>query len=91
MKSMMVGQHQVQVSGDRSTLWVHAPDGTTVGRFSRHFGIDVHRTMTEQLSGAAQCLYCTHEPPDVEAWQSFRVEMLRLHQVRVEAGLMDFS
>ena len=51
---------QVQVSQDGQTVWVHSADGSTVGRFSKRFGLDVHRTVTEQLQGASQCLHCTH-------------------------------
>lgn len=47
----------VQVSYDRKTVWVHALDGSTVGRFSKTFGIDAHTTATQQLLGASQCLH----------------------------------
>ena len=62
---------QVQVSQDGQTVWVHSMDGSTVGRFSRRFGLDVHRTVTEQLQGAPQCLHCTHEVPSHADWVLF--------------------
>lgn len=68
----------IQVSADRRTVWVHALDGSTVGRFSKQFGIDVHRTMTEQLAGAGQCLACTHEPAAAEDWERF-VALMKTH------------
>ena len=61
----------VQVSADRRTIWVHAHDGSTVGRFSTVFGMDVHTTFTEQLAGASQCLYCTHGAPSSVEWGKF--------------------
>jgi hypothetical protein len=62
---------RVQVSADRVTVWVHADDGSTVGRFSKRFGMDVHRTVTEQLAGAGQCLHCTHKPATEKDWRLF--------------------
>lgn len=35
---------QVQVSACGTTVWVHGLDGSTVGRFSKRFGMDVHTT-----------------------------------------------
>ena len=76
MSLKMVGQHAVQVSQDRGTLWVHAPDGSTVGRFSKRFGIDVHKTFAEQLDdGAKPCLHCTHAAAGPDEWLAFRRAM----------------
>lgn len=69
---------QVQVSADGSTVWVHTLDGSTVGRFSKRFGLDVHTTVTEQLDGADQCLHCTHVAPSADDWQKF-CELMQLH------------
>lgn len=66
----------VSVAGD--TVWVTGHDGSCVGRFSKRFGIDVHRTVTEQLAGAGQCLHCTHEAAGVDEWRVFR-EAIRMH------------
>lgn len=81
---------QVQVSADGSTVWVHALDGSTVGRFSKRFGLDVHATVTEQLAGASQCLHCTHTPPSPGDWSLFCSLMLQHHGVKVDQGLMRF-
>ena len=43
---------QVEASADGRTVWVHALDGSTVGRFSTLFGMDAHTSITEQLAGA---------------------------------------
>ena len=62
---------QIEVRADRSTGWAHPLDGSTVGRFSKRFGMDVHRTITEQMAGASQCLHCTHERPNQSDWLKF--------------------
>ena len=64
-------QYEVQISDLRDTVWIHASDGSTVGRFSR-FGIDLHNSVSEQLQRASQCRLCTHGRPTVEDWAVFR-------------------
>ena len=81
---------QVQVSADGNTVWVHVMDGSTVGRFSRRFGLDVHATVTQQLAGASQCLHCTHSPPSHGDWRLFCSLMLQHHGIAVDEGLMRF-
>lgn len=68
----------VQVSADGGTLWVHATDGSTVGRFSTRFGMDVHTSATEQLGGSPQCLHCTHSAPTYADWLEF-CDLVELH------------
>ncbi len=67
---------------DGRTVWVNSPDGDCIGRFSR-FGIDVHRGVKQQMAGEGECLHCTHEKPDAEAWRVFQGEVLRHHNVTV--------
>lgn len=81
----------VQLSGDGSTVWVHSDDGSTVGRFSRRFGLDVHRTVTEQLAGKGQCLHCTHEPAGEADWMKFCSLMQEHFGVTVDASLLEFE
>lgn len=79
---------QVQVSADGSTVWVHALDGSTVGRFSKRFGLDVHTTVTEQLAGADQCLHCTHVAPGFDDWLKF-CELMQFHYgIEVDPALI---
>lgn len=87
---MQPDSDHVQVSADRSTVWVHADDGSTVGRFSKRFGMDVHNTVTAQLAGASQCLHCTHEPAGEDQWLEFCRLMHQHHGIVVDAGLMLF-
>lgn len=80
---------QIDVSADRSTVWVHALDGSTVGRFSKVFGMDVHRTITEQMAGASQCLHCTHARPSKDEWLKFCELMSQHHGIEVDATLIE--
>lgn len=81
----------VQVSEDRRTCWVHALDGSTVGRFSMTFGMDVHTTLEAQLQGASQCLRCTHDAPTREDWIQFCALMREHYGVVVDPGLLAFD
>ena len=69
---------RIQVSEDGCTVWVHADDGSTPGRFSKVFGMDVHTTVTEQLAGSGQCLRCTHTAPGQKEWDEF-CDLMRQH------------
>jgi hypothetical protein len=90
LRAALIQDQQVQISPDGQTVWVHAGDGSTVGRFSRVFGIDVHRTATEQIAGKGQCLHCTHEPAGQAEWDQFCALMLEHHQIRVDPSIMTF-
>lgn len=81
----------VQVSEDGNTVWVHALDGSTVGRFSKTFGMDCHTTVTEQLAGAGQCLHCTHEPPGPAEWDLFCDLMHKHHGITVNRQAISFD
>ncbi|MFK4705557.1 hypothetical protein ABIC83_002396 [Roseateles asaccharophilus] len=81
---------QVQVSQCGTTVWVFSMDGSTIGRFSKKFGMDVHTTVTEQMSGAGECIRCTHEPAGPDQWQEFRELMFKHYGVSVAADLISF-
>jgi hypothetical protein len=51
--------YELQLSDTRNAVWIHASDGSTVGRFGR-MGIDLHNTVTEQMAGMPECRLCTH-------------------------------
>lgn len=82
---------QIQVSHDGATVWVHSMDGSTVGRFSKSFGLDVHTTARAQLAGADQCLNCTHEPAGKAEWALFCRLMREHHQIDVPIDLVEFE
>ena len=92
MLAEMAGKGQatfdVQVSECNRTVWVNASDGSCVGRFSKTFGIDVHRSGSDMTDGAGECLFCTHEKSGQEAWDRFRAEMLLHHGVALEKDLL---
>lgn len=80
--------YEVQLTPLRDRVWIHASDGSTVGRFSR-FGIDLHNTVTEQLNGMPQCRLCTHDAPTKGDWEMFRAKALEWWGVAVEADAFD--
>lgn len=72
-----------EVLSDGKTVWINAADGSSIGRFSR-FGIDVHKTLENQMKGEGQCLDCTHSKPSIQDWERFRTAMKSHHAVEVE-------
>jgi hypothetical protein len=81
---------EVRVSQDGGTVWVNGADGASIGRFSKQFGMDVHRTSAEQLEGMGQCLACTHERAGAAEWDAFRSKMLEHHGVALKRNLVSF-
>lgn len=75
MRGRMIGSFQVEWDG--ATVWVNASDGSCVGRFSK-FGIDAHRTVSDQIATGEQCIECTHEQPDPTGWARF-LELMQIH------------
>jgi hypothetical protein len=80
--------YEVQLSDSRTAVWVHASDGSTVGRFGRQ-GIDLHNTVSEQMNGASECRLCTHGQPGIEDWNLFREKALEWWGVNVPADAFD--
>ncbi len=66
---------KVQIRSDGRTVWVNSPE-QLLGRFSR-MGIDVH------VDGACAGDGCKPGPCTVEHWDTFKREMLRVHQINV--------
>ncbi|KVV07502.1 hypothetical protein WK77_16270 [Burkholderia ubonensis] len=83
--------HCIEVSAAGDRVWVNDREGSCIGRFSKRFGIDVHRTLADMLAGADQCLYCTHEPGGEEAWAAFRAAMEQHHGIVMPENLISFS
>jgi hypothetical protein len=80
--SVLPLEYEVEWSVTNDKVWIHASDGSTVGRFSR-FGIDLHNTVTDQLAGMPECRLCTHERPSVADWDMFREKALEWWDVNV--------
>lgn len=82
--------HDIEVSHDRKIVWVTAGDGSCVGRFSKRFGIDVHKPVEEQLASGSQCLHCMHESAEAAARKVFRAEVLVHHRIDVPVDLFSW-
>jgi len=89
---LTLGVHyDVRTSINGDTVWVDGPDGSCVGRFSKTFGIDIHRPVKEQIAGLDQCLQCTHEPAGVGEWRDFVAGMLEHHGLVIPEGAIRFD
>lgn len=64
-------EYELEVAESRNTVWIHASDGSTVGRFGR-MGVDLHNSISEQLAGKPECRLCTHGRVTKEDWALFR-------------------
>lgn len=82
--------YSIDVSSLGDTVWVTGDDGSCVGRFSKRFGIDVHRTVIEQMAGEGQCLHCTHGAAGAVEWQEFREAVRRHHGIEVPTDIIQF-
>ena len=70
-----------EVLSDGRTVWVNAPTGEAVARFS-WMGIDVHRRLEDQrIKG--QCLDCRPGPLGKSDWGIFKTLMLQHYQLTV--------
>jgi hypothetical protein len=72
-----------QVISDGRTVWVNAPTGECLARFGR-YGVDIHRTVTDQLEGMPECLTCTHALTTAKDWLLFQSETLRHHGIKID-------
>lgn len=64
-------EYELQTEFLKQRVWVHASDGSTVGRFDVRSGMDIHTSATEQLAGAPQCFHCTHGKQSFRDWIYF--------------------
>ena len=80
--------YELQLSDNRTAVWVHSSDGSTVGRFGRQ-GVDLHNTVTAMLQGAPECRLCTHGKPTKADWELFREKVLEWWGIRVPEDAFD--
>ncbi len=59
-----------QITTDGTTVWVNHSQGYMIGRFGR-MGVDIHRTLEDQITTGSECLACTHGPVTVQDWELF--------------------
>lgn len=83
-KSIVLMTYELECSLMNDAVWIHASDGSTVGRFGR-MGIDLHNTVTEQLQGKPECRLCTHRKSTLADWEMFREKALEWWNVVVPA------
>jgi hypothetical protein len=83
-------RYEIVVSGSGDTLWISGDDGSCWARFSKRFGINVHRNASTQDT-ASECLCCTHSRAGVDDWEIFRVEVLRHHGAFVPPDALSFE
>lgn len=81
--------YEIAVSANGDTLWVNGEDGTCWARFSKRWGIDVHRS--EAMGDAPHCLYCTHGQATATDWETFRAEVLKHHGINVIPEALTFA
>lgn len=80
-------EHQVIYSECGKTIWVNSKDdGSCLGRFDFVFGMDIHPSLTEQMEGKDQCLYCTHEKPKFPDLLVFVAEMRSIYGVEIDVA-----
>lgn len=82
---------QIQVSARGTTVWVFSLDGSTVGRFDKRFGMDVHTSVEQQMAGASQCLHCTHERAGPAEWSEFCSLIDQHFDIKVPHDLIRFD
>lgn len=81
-------EYEIQTSENKNAVWIHASDGSTVGRFGV-MGIDLHNTVTDQLNGASQCKLCTHGKVNANDWGLFKEKSLEFFGVKVSDDFFD--
>ncbi len=69
-----------QIDGGHAAVWVSCADGSCIGRFGK-MGIDVHKTLTQQLAGEGECLECTHGRTTPADWHRFVASMMKHYQI----------
>ena len=83
MKSKICKNSGHEIIWDGRVVWVNSNvDGMSLGRFSPHGGIDVHKPFAEQRSSGSPCIECS---PDgsTEGWKKFQALMLKHYNVVV--------
>lgn len=84
MQQSLIGEVQILYDGRR--VWVNDPEGN-IGRFGP-FGVDVHRTISEQMATGKECLACTHGPTHLEDWRNFQALMREHYGVTISDDFM---
>lgn len=79
----------IQLDAGHGTVWIHAQDGTCVGRFDREMGMDVDVTVVAQLPAYAHLLHGGSDVFDPkDEWATFRSLMQRHYGVVIPPDLI---
>lgn len=73
------GLYEVCVDPSGKRVWINYEDGSSVARFNTTTGVDIHNSVTDQLDGKPQCLWCTHGKPTYQTWLSFIEKVSELY------------
>lgn len=76
-----------EIITDGRTVWVNASDGSCIARFGL-MGIDIHTSVPAQMSGASQCLACTHGQTSLKDWRAFQLGMRQHYEIDVADAWM---
>lgn len=68
---------QYEIRSDGGSVWLNDQTGHCLARFGR-LGVDVHRSVADQMAGAGECLACTHGWAGAAEWNLF-VQAVRAH------------
>lgn len=83
-------EYEVEVATSRNAVWIHASDGSTVGRFGR-MGVDLHNSVSDQMAGSPECRLCTHGKVTKKDWELFRQKAKEFWGVEVPEDAFDTS
>lgn len=83
--------YDIDVSSDGGRVWVTGYDGSSIGRFNKRAGIDVHTTATQQMAGEGECLYCTHGAAGYNEWVVFCAKIKEHYDIDVPLDLIKFD
>lgn len=88
MREIILDNNKFQILYDDHRVWVSNNQGDCIGRFDFRFGMDVHKSIQQQLNkNESQCLYCTHGKTDFDGFIMFVNEMLLHHGVEIPLTL----
>lgn len=70
-----------EVISNGVTVWVNRE--WCLARFGP-YGIDIHRTPSEQRATGTECLFCTQGPTSFDDWKLFQQKVQELYGIEVE-------
>lgn len=85
------GLYEVIVDSKGKRVWINFQDGSSVARFNTETGVDIHNSITSQLEGLPQCLWCTHIKPCYETWIDFIAKVNELYGIKIDVNAIDLT